>query len=137
MIGMPILTLGSVSLFSLTCRPRQRPHSPTYIPFLKTSHVEWPPKLLPAQIHCETVRSPSGKRYEGKKSIRNDTSCAVPAEKDVYVSFSHQHFQGRVCGALKSDVDCQQRSLWMAYMSNLQSACQVRRSAWQVGKVTI
>ena len=40
---------------------------------------------MPVTSHCEIALSSLGKRYDGKKSIKNDTSCAVPAERILSV----------------------------------------------------
>lgn len=49
------------------------------IPLRSTIQVACPPRLFPMHRNCEIVRSSFGKRYEGRKSIKYDTSCAVPA----------------------------------------------------------
>lgn len=51
------------------------------VPFLRAIQVECPPRLMPATTHSTMVRSSRGNRYEGRKSIKNDTSLAVPAAK--------------------------------------------------------
>ena len=48
-------------------------------PFLSAIHVACPPRLIPDTIHSLITRSSFGKRYHGRKSTSDDTSCAVPA----------------------------------------------------------
>ena len=49
------------------------------VPCRSAIHVECPPRLLPATSQCAICRSSEGKRYEGRKSMRYETSRAVPA----------------------------------------------------------
>ena len=77
-MGMPSLMRGSAR-----CQLVSGERSPSWAcsPSLSVIHAECPPRLIPETSHCETTRSSFGKRYEGKKSIKNDTSRAVPAAR--------------------------------------------------------
>ena len=111
-MGTPNLTRLSSPVVSCL-----RVHVDAHLPCARASQAEWPPRLLPATPQACTLRLSVGKRYAGRKSIKNETSSAVPSTSKV-----------GLCQLKKSGVKRLQCSHWIAYISSLIIFISVRRN---------
>lgn len=62
------------------------------LPVARSVQTACPPREEPAASHCATSRAPEGNSTDGRKSIRNDTSCALPV-KVAYMSTLSEKIQ--------------------------------------------